>query len=73
MATTKKSQTLPKVESVLKKDPMPVVEVPAKKVVLVSQKLEEKSTPVEENQQKQSTEMEVDGVAEDVIGPSNQT
>lgn len=74
MATTKKPETLPTKESVLKKDPMPVVEVPAKKVVLVNQKSsEEKTTPVEENQQKQSTEMEVDGVTEDVIGPSNQT
>lgn len=75
---TKKPETLPTMESVLRREPMPVAEVPAKKVVLVKQKSsEEQLTPVEENQQKRSTqgstEMEVDGVAEDVIGPSNQT
>lgn len=73
MATTKNPETLPtKDSSVLKKDPLPVIENPAKKIVLVKEKSTEESTPVEEKH-KQSMEMEVDGTAEDVMSPSNQT
>lgn len=73
MATTIKSETLPtKDSSVLKKDPLPVIENPAKKVVLVKEKSTEEPAQVEEKQ-KQSMEMEVDSSAEDVMSPSNQT
>lgn len=69
MATTKKSESLPKQESAVKKDQSPVTEVPSKKVGLSTEEIIE----VEENQNKQFTEMEVDSVTEDVISPSNQT
>lgn len=68
MATTVKSESLPTQESAEKKDQSPVTEVPSKKVGLSTN---EKQT--EENHNKQFTEMEVDGVTEDVISPSNQT
>lgn len=61
--------------SVLKKDPLPVIEVPSKeekKVVLVKESSTEETTP---EQPKQSTEMEVDNSYddnEDVISPGNQ-
>lgn len=66
MATDQKTTTLP--TSVLKKDPLPVIEVPSKKVVLVKEKSAEKPEEPEEKQ----VAMEVDKT-EDVISPSNQT
>lgn len=70
METKTKSETLPTKDSVLKKEPMPVIEVPSKKVVLAKEKSSQKTE--DETQQKQ-TEMEVDSHSEDVISPSNQT
>lgn len=70
MATTKKTESLPTQESAEKKDQSPVTEVPSKKVGLSTS---EERIKVEENQNKQFTEMEVDGLTEDVISPSNQT
>lgn len=63
--------------SVLKKDPLPVSEVPSnKKVVLVKEKSTEETT---EDHSKQSTEMEVDNSflehdddGDVIISPSNQ-
>lgn len=73
MATTKKSETLPtKESSVLKKDSLPVIENPAKKIVLVKEKSTEEEKSKEEKH-KQSMEMEVDSAVEDVMSPSNQT
>lgn len=73
MATSPKSATLPKKkDSVLKKEPLPVIEVPPKKVVLVKEKSEKKPTAVEQQPEPQQTmEMEIDN--EDVMSPSNQT
>lgn len=73
MATSPKSATLPKkMDSVLKKEPMSVVENPPKKVVLVQEKSEKKPTAVEQQPEPQQTmDMEIDN--EDVMGPSNQT
>lgn len=66
MATPAKSETLPTKESVAQQEAQPVIEIPAKKVVLVKEtSIEEKS--VDENQH---SEMEVDG---DIISPNNQT
>lgn len=73
MATAPKSETLPSKDSVLKKDPLPVIEIPPKKVVLVKESSKDEKAADEENQQKQSSEMEVDNASDDVIGPSNQT
>jgi hypothetical protein len=64
----KKSETFP--TSVLKKDPLPVLEVPSKKIVLVEEKSTEK--PDAEPEAK-PVEMEVDSMTEDVISPNNQT
>lgn len=74
MATKTKSDSLPTKESVVKKDPLPVLEVPPKKVVLVKQQSSStETTPVEENQLNKGDEMEVDGASDDVISPNNQT
>lgn len=56
-------------ESVIKKDPMPVVVVPHKEVVLVPESHENSA---ESGESKQQQEMEVDAT-DGVIAPSNQT
>jgi hypothetical protein len=63
MATSE--ETLPKSESVVKKEPLPVIESPQKKVVLI-----EKEEEIAKRE-----EMEVDLTEEDnnVISPDNQT
>lgn len=71
MATAASKEALPKSkDSVVKKEPLPVVESPQKKVVLVKEKSQEETilSPTEPKQ----TEMEVD-LTEDVISPDNQT
>jgi hypothetical protein len=74
MATTASTETLPKSkESVVKKEPLPVVEIPQKKVVLVKEKSQDENSTedVQQTESKQQ-EMEVD-LTEDVISPDNQT
>lgn len=74
MATKTKSDSLPTKDSVVKKDPLPVLEVSPKKVVLVKQQSSSsETTPVEENQPNKGDEMEVDGASDDVISPNNQS
>jgi hypothetical protein len=75
MATTTNSDTLPTKESVVKKEPLPVLEVSPKKVVLVKENSKEENSPEEENQKQSSMSetMEVDPSSEDVISASNET
>lgn len=70
METTTKPEKLH--NSVLKKEPQSVIEVPPKKVVLVKEKSSEEKPAEEPKQIPDENMMEVDN-NEDVIGPSNQT
>jgi hypothetical protein len=69
--TKSKAESSPTKDSVLKKDPLPVIEVPPKKVVLVKENSKEEELKSEQEKQTES-EMEVDP-QEDVISPSAQT
>lgn len=72
MATAASAETLPKpTESVVKRDPLLVVESPDNKEASVEENsLKEQS--LQAVQHKQSLEMEVD-LTEDVVSPDNQT
>lgn len=73
MATAASAETLPKSkDSVIKREPLPVIETPPKQVVLVKEKSQEEKINSEDVQPKQTQEMEVD-LTEDVISPDNQT
>jgi hypothetical protein len=73
MATTTNPESLPTKDSVVKKDPQPVVEVPSKKVDLVKEKSSEENSPLEGGDKISSSEMEVDSMSEDVMSPSSET
>lgn len=70
MATVQSEETLPRSkESVIKREPLSVVETPQKKIVLV-EKQKSEETVSEDHQQ---SEMEVDLTEDNVISPDNQT
>lgn len=71
MSSAENTEQLPKSkESVVKKDPLPVVESPQKKVVLVKEKSQEEISSTDKEKQ---TDMEVDLTEDNVISPDNQT
>lgn len=74
MATSPKSaEPLPKKkDSVLLKPSLSVIENPPKKVVLAKESSSE-TAPADHQPADQQTDMEIDGMTDDVIGPSNQT